>query len=86
MPDGSGDVEMLMKEEAPKLQTNLITFCSNVLKVYTLGESCIELRVSTQFNDKILDIIKVPTAPFVKKQINEGDLGLVRKPAQKNNL
>ena len=54
-----------------QLETNLVTFCSNVLKVYTLGESSIDLRLSTSFNDKILDVIRVPTKPFVDKKQTE---------------
>ena len=65
-------------EAEPKLETNMITFCSNVLKVYTLGESSIDLRLSTSLNDKILDIVKVPTAPFVSKKQQDG-LDLNRK-------
>lgn len=43
------------------LDTNLVTSCSNVLKVYTIGEKGIDLRVTTTFNDRIVDIIRVPT-------------------------
>ena len=47
-----------------KLETNLVTFCSNVLKVYAIEDSSINLRLSSQFNDKILDVIRVPTKQF----------------------
>ena len=53
------------------LETNLITFASNVLKVYSLpGEDNphMDLRLSTQFNGRILDIIKVPTLPFLLEE------------------
>jgi len=57
-----------------QLDTNLITSCSNVLKVYALTERSIDLRVTSTFNDRIIDIIRVPTsrqafkAPSVPKQ------------------
>ena len=43
----------------------MVTFCSNVLKIYAVEGASINLRLSTQFNDKILDVIKVPTKQFV---------------------
>ena len=61
-----------------RLETNLVTFSSNVLKVYALpdaGSSCedgasnaVELRLSTQFNGRILEVIKVPTEPFLRDE------------------
>lgn len=54
-----------------KIENNLVTFCSNVLKVYALEESSINLRLSTQFNDKILDVIKVPTKQFLRAPIEQ---------------
>ena len=54
-----------------KLETNLITFSSNVLKVYALPSeesATVDLRLSTQFNGRILDIIKVSTEPFLKDE------------------
>lgn len=52
-----------------KIETNMVTFCSNILKVYAIEESSINLRLSTQFNDKILDVIKVPTKQFLKPTV-----------------
>ena len=49
-----------------KLENNLVTFCSNVLKVYAIDDASINLRLSSQFNDKILDVIRVPTQQFLK--------------------
>ena len=60
-----------------RLETNLVTFSSNVLKVYALPDagSCedgasnaVELRLSTQFNGRILEVIKVPTEPFLRDE------------------
>ena len=60
-----------------RLEHNLVTFSSNVLKVYALpdhtaGEeepsTAVELRLSTQFNGRILDVIKVPTEPFLRDE------------------
>jgi len=51
-----------------QLETNLVTFSSNVLKVYALPSEQspqMELRLSTQFNSRILDVIRVPTEPFL---------------------
>ena len=54
-----------------RIESNLVTFCSNVLKVYALEESSINLRLTTQFNDKILDVIKVPTKQFLKEPVEQ---------------
>ena len=54
-----------------RLETNLITFASNVLKVYALPSEenpHMDLRLSTQFNGRILDIITVPTEPFLREE------------------
>ena len=53
------------------METNLVTFSSNVLKVYSLPSeesNSIDLRISTQFNERILDVITVPTEPFLRDE------------------
>lgn len=47
-----------------KLDVNLITSCSNVLKVYTINDKTIDLRVTSTFNDRIIDVIRIPTTNF----------------------
>ena len=58
-----------------RLESNLVTFSSNVLKVYVMpdgssedGSNAVELRLSTQFNGRILEVIKVPTEPFLRDE------------------
>ena len=61
----------LESRAAWRLETNLITFSSNVLKVYALpseDSTTIDLRLSTQFNGRILDVLCVPTEPFLKDE------------------
>ena len=53
------------------MENNLVTFASNVLKVYSLPNEDsphMDLRTSTQFNGRILDVIRVPTEPFVREE------------------
>jgi len=49
------------------LESNLITICSNVLKIYTIMENTLEMRLNNAFNDKIIDVIKIPTKKFRKE-------------------
>jgi len=42
-----------------KKDTNLITICSNTLNIYTLEENTIELKLNSQFNDKIVECIPI---------------------------
>jgi hypothetical protein len=63
------------KPRKPILDVNLITSCSNILKVYIVNDRSITLRVTSTFNDRIIDIIRVPTstakdfkAPFAPKK------------------
>jgi len=51
-----------LQQKKSQLDVNLITSCSNVLKVYTISDKSINLRVTTTFNDRIIDIIRVPTS------------------------
>ena len=72
-----------------KLETNLVTFSSNVLKVYTLQQgddeketgALLDLKLSTQFNGRILDVIKVPTGPFLTPNVS-GKKASTKKDAQ----
>ena len=53
------------------MENNLVTFASNVLKVYSLPNEDsphMDLRTSTQFNGRILDVIRVPTEPFLREE------------------
>ena len=43
-----------------KVDTNLVTICSNTLNIYSLEQHSIELKLNSQFNDKIIDCIAVP--------------------------
>ena len=43
-----------------KIDTNLVTVCSNTLNIYSLEEHSVELKLNSQFNDKIIDCIAVP--------------------------
>ena len=76
----NGQNEVLPQE---KLENNLVTFCSNVLKIYALEDSSINLRLSTQFNDKILDVIKVPTKQFVLESKKAKQQETIKKPSPK---
>ena len=71
--DQNGEEEAKERLEY-RLETNLVTFASNVLKVYSLPNpndelhSSVDLRLSTQFNGRILDVIRVPTEPFLQDE------------------
>ena len=56
------------------LDTNLITICSNVLKVYTLTNNSMDLRMSQSFNDKIIDVLAVPSGKFAHRQAKQDSL------------
>ena len=45
-----------------QLDTNLITSCSNVLKVYVLNDKGMVMRTNKTFNDRVIDIIRIPTS------------------------
>lgn len=47
------------KNDEGKVETNLVTICSNTLNVYTLEEHTIELKLNSQFNDKIVECIPI---------------------------
>ena len=54
-----------------------------MLKIYALEDSSINLRLSTQFNDKILDVIKVPTKQFVLESKKAKQQEPIKKPCPK---
>ena len=43
-----------------KVEENLVTICSNTINIYTLEERSIELKLNSQFNDKIVECIPIP--------------------------
>ena len=43
-----------------KLDTNLVTVQGNMLNVYTLEQHTIDMKINSQFNDKIVECIPVP--------------------------
>lgn len=43
-----------------KLDTNLVTICGNTLNVFTLEHNTIDLKINSQFNDKIVECISIP--------------------------
>ena len=43
-----------------KLDTNLVTVQGNTLNVYTLEQHTIDMKINSQFNDKIVECIPVP--------------------------
>ena len=55
--------------------TNLVTVCSNQLNVYSLEATSIDLKVNSQFNDKIVECIpiSVPRSVGLKRQRREID-------------
>ena len=42
----------------------MVTACSNILKIYTITENSIDLRLTSSFNDRIIELIRVPTVNF----------------------
>lgn len=41
------------------LDTNLVTVCSNVLRIYTIRDSAITFKLNSQFNDKIVECVAI---------------------------
>jgi hypothetical protein len=50
------------------LDTNLVTVCSNLLKIYTLRDQAITFKLNSQFNDKIVECIAIPTPNQTKRK------------------
>lgn len=67
------------------VETNLVTSCSNVLKVYTLTEKSIDLRQTLTFNDRIIDLIRVPTSNYLQTHDIKAPLAPKGKPVEKIN-
>ena len=73
---GTNPINSIQNEKRWRLETNLITFSSNVLKVYSLPpadappetSASVDLRLSNTFNGRILDVIRVPTEPFLRDE------------------
>jgi len=50
------------------LDTNLVTVCSNLLKIYTLRDQAITFKINSQFNDKIVECVAIPTPNQTKRK------------------
>ena len=67
------DESHLKEEEQTLLDHNLITFCANVLKIYKCTSEGVFPVLTQKFNDKIVDILRVPTASFANNKEKGGE-------------
>ena len=68
-----------------QIETNLVTSCSNVLKVYTITEKSIDLRQTLTFNDRIIELIRIPTSNYLQTNDFKAPMAPKGKPVEKTN-
>lgn len=63
------EFEEKTKEEI-LLDHNLITFCANVLKIYKCTPEGVFPVLTQKFNDKIVEILRIPTSTFAASDMD----------------